>query len=395
MWNYLNAVFGADKTATLVPPATYDNFHKENKNVFTTLHQFDGAKVDLSSILSPKFHVTHSMQWASQMYPPTYSFGSAFVGDKTFLQGQVSSEGNVSARLNYNWFSTPLPALPSLEPVAAGSDAQSAPLTASDSMGSSAKPSGTTKVQAQLAPAGAQSMLTIEHEHIGKDFNFSLKTVNPNPIDVGPVYAGDKSTSGHNKRSTTGVYVAQFVQSITPSWAAGAEYVYQHPLPEVEESSLALALRYAPLPSKPLPPVPALPAGMPSPYHPVSPYEPQETFAATWQPSSGIAQLSFYKKVNQRLEVGSELQFFATRSNKQSREFGRREGIASVGFKLDTVFATIRGMLDTHGKVSAIIEERLAQGLSFQVMYPVIVLVSYLEATEPLLPLRGGFLEFL
>lgn len=45
----------------------------------------------------------------------------------------------------------------------------------------------------------------------------------------------------------------------------------------------------------------------------------------------------------------------------------RREGIASLGFKLDTLFATIRGALDSQGRLSTLIEERIAPGVAFQI----------------------------
>jgi mitochondrial import receptor subunit TOM40 len=47
--------------------------------------------------------------------------------------------------------------------------------------------------------------------------------------------------------------------------------------------------------------------------------------------------------------------------------FGRREGIASVGFKLQTIYSVVRGMVDTMGKVSGVAEYVLAPGLTFNV----------------------------
>jgi hypothetical protein len=43
---------------------------------------FDGAKIDLTSLLSPRFQVTHSFTWAAQGIPSNYSFGAGYVGEK-------------------------------------------------------------------------------------------------------------------------------------------------------------------------------------------------------------------------------------------------------------------------------------------------------------------------
>ena len=50
------------------------------------------------------------------------------------------------------------------------------------------------------------------------------------------------------------------------------------------------------------------------------------------------------------------------------KEYGRREAIASVGFKLDTVFATIRSCLETSGKLVTVLEEKVTPNISFQVL---------------------------
>lgn len=42
-------------------------------------------------------------------------------------------------------------------------------------------------------------------------------------------------------------------------------------------------------------------------------------------------------------------------------------GIATVGFKLDTVFATIRTALESTGRLATVLEEKITPNLSFQV----------------------------
>lgn len=76
--------------------------------------------------------------------------------------------------------------------------------------------------------------------------------------------------------------------------------------------------------------------------------------------------------MNQRLEVVAELQMLLLPSARG--EPGRREGIlgvylgiATVGFKLDTVFATIRAAIESTGRLTTVLEEKVTPNLGFQV----------------------------
>ncbi|TPX51044.1 hypothetical protein SeMB42_g01426 [Synchytrium endobioticum] len=360
------------KRMRLPCPGSYENLHKDIKGVLPTLHTIDGAKVDLTSMLSPSFQVTHSFAWASQHYPPTYHFGAGYVGRQSFLHGQVDSDGNLQARANYSWLQpsaepTPKPAtqseqsqtpLPPPQEKVSPSPQQPAALPPPSRQSSS-----TTKMQAQFNTM--QTMLQVEHDHVGSDWSVNLKAINSNPIDLPPSYLPPPPKGKTHPSSITGVFVAQYLQSITQSFALGGEYVLQRPSPDIEESAITLAMRYAPPSSTPVLSPPVLPPGFPSPYQPVNPSEPVEVLSATYQPSSGLLHTSYYRRINQRLEVAAELQLMVTMGSTRSE--GMRNGLASVGFKMDTVFATVRGMIDTSGKVSTVIEERLAQGLSFQI----------------------------
>ncbi|TPX31497.1 hypothetical protein SmJEL517_g05192 [Synchytrium microbalum] len=344
-------------------PGTYENLHRDIKGVMPTLHVIDGAKVDLTSMLSPAFQVTHSFAWASQQYPPTYHFGAGYIGKQAFMHGQVDSDGNLQARANYSWLQpSEAPAPPPVQAPKPGEPQQTQPPP--PPAPPSKAPTSTTKLQMQFS--SMQNMLQIEHEHVGSDWSLNVKAINPNPIDVPPSYLLATPPVGRKTHpsSITGIYAASYLQSITSSLAVGGEFLYQRPNPDVEEPALTLAIRYAPLPTSAVPPPPVLPAGFPSPYQPVNPNDPTEVLTATYQPSNGLLHTSYYKKINQRLEVAAELQLLITMGSARSE--GVRQGIASVGFKMDTVFATVRGMVDTQGKVSTVIEERLAQGLSFQ-----------------------------
>ena len=128
---------------------------------------------------------------------------------------------------------------------------------------------------------------------------------------------------------------------------------------EFKNRSVTYALKYAPSSSEILPP-PILPEGMPSPYMPVNPKDPSEALTISLSPSTGLLHSSYWKKINQRLEVATEVQLLADQAS------GRREGIATFGWKLDTVFATIRSSIDTQGRIGTVLEERIAPGIGLQ-----------------------------
>lgn len=259
------------------------------------------------------------------------------------MQGQLDNDFTLNARINYAW--TPQPS-PIEDPANPGQYLPPPP-----------RIGGTTKVQAQLATGGGNSMLQIEHDHVGTDYSINVKAVNPNPIDKMPSFSGkQKPATGLSKwwnSTTTGIFVASYLQSITPNLALGGEFLLQKPTPEMEEQTVSLVARYSSkLPGREL--APAAP-GLPPP----PPLDPSYTFTATYQPGPGIFHLSYYHRLNARAELGSELQALIGG--------GRREAVATVGFKVDTLFATIRGSVDTQGKVQAVMEERMAQGLALQV----------------------------
>ncbi|KAJ3039049.1 translocase of outer mitochondrial membrane [Rhizophlyctis rosea] len=272
------------------------------------------------------------------------------------LHGQIDHDGGLQARAHYNWAAaaakaaTPAPTSHSLSDPAADPNAPHPALL--DSRNTS-----TTKLTAHVTPSGGQSMLQVEHDHHGSDYTLNVKAVNPNPIDT------PASWSDSKRSSQTGIYQVAYLQSVSRSLAVGGEFVYQRPNPEIEEPSLTLALRYAPPPAT-LPNPTTIPTGMQSPFPPVNPRDPTQVFTTTFAPSSGLLHSTYWRRLNQRLEVSAELQALLSKGSRMGE--GRREGIATVGFKLDTISATIRGQVDSQGRLSAVVEERIAPGIALQ-----------------------------
>ena len=272
------------------------------------------------------------------------------------MHGLVDNDGNLQARANYNWVPQQIPA-----PVQEDEDGVNVPQEPQpvETPAKGATIASTSKFQAQLSTQASQSMVQLEHDHQGPDYAINVKAINMNPVDRPPSYDLKKTTS------TTGIFSISYLQSISKHITCGLELQLQKLSPDTEETSVNYCVRYAPTPVE-LPLPPSFPADLPVPFLHVNPKDPTSVLTATFTPSSGIIQSTFWRRINPRLELATELQMLATPTTQRGGP-GRRGGLASVGFKLETIYANIRGMFDTHGRVSAIVEEKIAPGLSFSI----------------------------
>ena len=344
--------------------------------MFPTAYLIEGAKFDLNSIVTPNFQTTHSFAWGSSQQPPSYNLGAGFSTPRVLLHGMVDHAGNLQARANYSWY-------PANEGAAAGHEvlgesATSEIVDSSDSVKGTSKEasvgdeatekdlgaaaatfeskiSSVSKMQAQIGKDLNQSVVSLEHDYQGPGFSLNFKAINANPFDR----AGAKQPA--NSTSTTGIFSASYLQALTNNISIGAELVHQHPFPDTTENSINYSIRYAPAPAK-LEPPPSFPADLPVPFLHVDPKDPTQIFTSTYSPNSGVLQSTYWRKINPRLEMASELQMLMTPASGSAQ--GRRGGLASVGFKLETIYATIRAMVDSHGRVSTVLEEKIAPGLS-------------------------------
>ncbi|KAI9028091.1 eukaryotic porin/Tom40 [Phycomyces nitens] len=170
-----------------------------------------------------------------------------------------------------------------------------------------------TKIVAQLTNMPGHSMLQVENDYTGSDFSLNLKAMNPNPMEF------------------TGLYMASYLQSVTRNLAVGSEVVLQRPTPDMEETAMSLVAKYT-----------------------------GSDFIATAQlQGMGAIQASYYQRINEKVDFGVELNMMV--------QGQRREAVATVGGKFDFRQATFRGQIDTTGRVSAVLEEKMAPGFSFLV----------------------------
>lgn len=174
--------------------------------------------------------------------------------------------------------------------------------------------------------ATAPSMLSVEHDRVGKDYTISLKSYNPSPVDL------------------TGSYIAAYLQSITPHFAVGVETLYQRPTPDVEDCSVGYLAKY----------------------HRVERDEMGQHLKGSWIAtaqvmSQGIWQATYWKKLADRVDAGVDLMVMPALDPRE------RKAVATAGVKYDFRMATFRGQVDSTGKVAALLEQRFSPAFAFLV----------------------------
>ncbi|ORX61551.1 hypothetical protein DM01DRAFT_1299556 [Hesseltinella vesiculosa] len=269
--------FSYQKSKLNLPnPGKFERLHAESKDCSCSAYLFDGAQANIIKELSANFHVQHQFSLGSQVMPSMYNFMSGYMTEKTMAQGTMDNDLNLNAVVRHAW------------------NAHSA-----------------TKVVAQITSTPGQSMLQVDQDINGSDYSINIKAMNPNPLEW------------------TGLYMANYLQSVTPNLALGSEIVLQRPTADMEETAMSFVGKYTGA---------------------------DYVATATFQGLNAL-QATYYQRINEKVEFGAELNLMS--------QNGRRDGVATVSGKFDFRQATFRGQIDTTGRVSAVLEEKMAPGFSF------------------------------
>lgn len=203
------------------------------------------------------------------------------------MQGNIDNEGQLSTRFNFRW-----------------------------------SPAFTTKTQIQIAP-GNQAMVQFDNEYVGDDFTASLKTLNPSAIDGG----------------LTGIFIGQYLQSVTPSLALGLEGIYQR---QALNQGPETALSY------------------------VAKYKGSDWIASARLDALGAVSTSYWRRLTDKVEAGVDLnlQFAGLSGAGLMGGSVRKEGVTTVGAKYDFRMSTFRAQVDSTGKLSCLLEKRIAAPVS-------------------------------
>ncbi|KAH8821509.1 eukaryotic porin/Tom40 [Xylogone sp. PMI_703] len=176
-----------------------------------------------------------------------------------------------------------------------------------------------TKTQIQIAPGPNQAMVQFDNEYTGRDFTASLKSLNPSVIDGG----------------LTGIFIGSYLQSVTPSLALGMEAIWQRSaLNQGPETAVSYCAKY----------------------------KGADWIATAQLQAQGAISTSYWRKLTDKVEAGVDcnLQFAGLSGAPTLMGPARNEGVTTIGAKYDFRMSTFRAQVDTTGKLSCLLEKRVA-----------------------------------
>lgn len=161
-------------------------------------------------------------------------------------------------------------------------------------------------------------MAQLEHEYTGRDFTASLKALNPSYLEGG----------------LTGIFIGSYLQSITPKLALGLEGVWQRAgLTQGPETAVSYVARYK-----------------------------SDDWVATAQlQAQGAINTSYWRRLSEKVQAGVDMTLSLVPSAGGLMGGGiQKEGITTFGAKYDFRMSTFRAQLDSKGKLSCLLEKRVA-----------------------------------
>ena len=200
--------------------------------------------------------------------------------EQIFLHGSIDSDGQLSARSNYRWTEAFV-------------------------------------TRTQIAPNPGQSMIQIENDYTGKDFSASLKALNPSFLEGG----------------LTGIFIANYLQSVTPGLALGMETMWQRPaMSNGPETAISYVAKYK-----------------------------GDGWIASAQLQAQAISTSYWRKLTDKVEVGADLnlQFQPGMRGGVLSGGTQKEGVATIGAKYDFRGSTFRAQVDSTGKLATLLEKRV------------------------------------
>ena len=219
------------------------------------------------------------------MRPSELCMGSWTLSNETqqmFAQGNIDDQGALSASFNWRW-----------------------------------NPAFVTKSRFQIAPgATGQDMAQFEHEYTGGDFTATLKALNPSYLEGG----------------LTGIFIGQYLQSVTPKLALGLEAVWQRAgLTQGPDTAVSYVGRYK-----------------------------TDNFVASAQlQAQGALNASYWQRLSDKVQAGVDMTLSVSPAAAMMGG-PTKEGITTFGAKYDFRMSTFRAQIDSKGKLSCVLEKRLA-----------------------------------
>lgn len=175
-----------------------------------------------------------------------------------------------------------------------------------------------TKTNTQIMPGAGQGLFQLDNDYTGDDFSASIKAFNPSILEGG----------------ITGVFVGSYLQSITPNLALGFEAIWQRQgLNTRPETALSYSAKY----------------------------KTSDWIATAQLQAQGVFAATYWRKLSERVEAGVDMNLqFSPSPTAAMMGKPSKEGTASIGAKYDFRASTFRAQVDSGGKVSCLLEKRVA-----------------------------------
>ncbi|KAJ4306584.1 translocase of outer mitochondrial membrane [Collariella sp. IMI 366227] len=260
-------------------PGVVENIAKEvQRDVLSTNLMFSGLRADVTKAFSfnPLYvtsllhdlNVSHQFAMGERLSP--YQFAALYGTSKVFAQGSIDDQCALSAAFNWR-----------LPPGATGQD-----------------------------------MAQFENEYIGSDFTATLKALNPSILEGG----------------LTGIFIGQYLQSVTPKLALGLEAVWQRTgLSQGPDTAVSYVGRY----------------------------KTDNWIASAQLQAQGALNASFWQRLSDKVQAGVDMTLSVAPGNPMMGGI-QKEGVTTFGAKYDFRMSTFRAQIDTKGKLSCLLEKRVA-----------------------------------
>ena len=161
-------------------------------------------------------------------------------------------------------------------------------------------------------------MFQLDNDYTGKDFTASLKSLNPSFLEGG----------------LTGIYIASYLQAVTPSLALGLEMMWQR---AAVNTGPETATSY------------------------VAKYKGSDWIASAQLQAQGAINTSYWRRLTEKVEVGADLslQFQPGMGGRGGLLGARKEATTTLGAKYDFRQSTFRAQVDSAGRLSCLLEKRV------------------------------------
>lgn len=160
-------------------------------------------------------------------------------------------------------------------------------------------------------------MAQLESEYTGNDFTLNVKALNPSYLEGG----------------VTGIYVGQYMQSLTPRLALGLEAMWQRQALSVPPDA---ALAYC------------------------GKYKTEDWVATAQLSASGGLNTTYWRRLSEKVQAGVDMSLALTPGPAGMMGPMQKEGLTTFGAKYDFRMSTFRAQLDSKGKLSCLLEKRVA-----------------------------------